>query len=170
MIVTLFLLVVCPISWAVEEQSLGAGVVPAAAETVSWVPEARYVTLKNPGKEVFVKNRAGEWVPAEDGMVILPGDEVRTAAKDSTVEVILDGGKVGHIELKEGSLFKVLEAEVNPATGDKKTLLDLAVGKILVKAEALTGASQFEVRTPSAIAGVRGTMFEVEVKGGSETA
>lgn len=124
----------------------------------------QYVTLSKPGRDVFVKGRSGEWMPAEDGMVILPGDEVRTE-KGSSVAVILDGGKVGQLELKEGSLFKIIKAETDPVTGDKKTLLDLAVGKILVRAEALAGNSKFEVQTPSATTGVRGTLFEIEVEG-----
>jgi hypothetical protein len=146
-----------------------AGASNGQAKQIQNVPliaggKVQYVTLSKPGKEVFVKNRAGEWIPGEDGMVILPGDQVRTS-KDSTVMIILDGGKVGNIEVKEGSLFTLLRADIDPATGDKKTLLNLAVGKMMVKAETLTGNSSFEVQTPSAITGVRGTLFEVEVEG-----
>jgi hypothetical protein len=123
----------------------------------------RYGTLKNPGKDVFVKSRGGDWKSAKDGMVILPGDEVKTAERNS-VEVLMDGGKVGQVEIKEGSLFRIQKAETDPATGDKSTILDLAMGKILVKVEALKGNSKFEVRTPTALTGVRGTVFEVTVK------
>ncbi|MEI7751552.1 MAG: FecR domain-containing protein, partial [Candidatus Omnitrophota bacterium] len=101
--------------------------------------------------------------PAQDGMVILPGDEVKTASEGS-VEVILDGGKVGRVEVKEGSLFRIAKAETDPATGDMNTLLDLAIGKILVKVESLKGNSRFEVKSPTALTGVRGTLFEVTVK------
>jgi hypothetical protein len=123
----------------------------------------RYGTLKNPGKNVFVKSTDGEWKPAADGMVILPGDEVRTAA-DNSVEVLMDGGKIGRVEVKEGSLFRIQTAEKDPETGDDRTMLDLAIGKILVKVESLKGNSKFEVRTPTALTGVRGTVFEVTVK------
>jgi hypothetical protein len=124
---------------------------------------ARYGTLKNPGKNVFIKCQGGEWQAATDGMVILPGDELRTAAQ-SSVEVLLDGGKVGHLEIKEGSLFRINKAGIDPATGDKTTLLDLAVGKMLIQVEKLKGNSRFEVRTPTALTGVRGTIFEIIVK------
>ena len=123
----------------------------------------RYGTLKNPGKDVFVRSRGGEWKSATDGMVILPGDEVKTAEKNS-VDVLMDGGKVGHVEIKEGSLFRIQKAETDVVTGDRTTILDLAIGKILVKVEALKGNSKFEVRTPTALTGVRGTVFEVTVK------
>ena len=123
----------------------------------------RYGTLKNPGKDVFVKSRGGDWKSATDGMVILPGDEVKTAERNS-VEVLMDGGKIGHVEIKEGSLFRIQKAETDTVTGDRTTILDLALGKILVKVEALKGNSKFEVRTPTALTGVRGTLFEVSVK------
>jgi hypothetical protein len=123
----------------------------------------RYGTLKNPGKNVFVRSPGREWKPATDGMVILPGDEVKTAEKNF-VEVLMDGGKVGRVEIEEKSLFRIKSAETDAATGDKTTLLDLAIGKILVRAGALKGNSKFEVRTPTALTGVRGTVFEVTVK------
>jgi len=123
----------------------------------------RHGTLRNPGKNVFVRSPDGDWRSAKDGMVIIPGDEVKTAEKDS-VEIILDGGKVGRVEVKEESLFRIQKADTDPVTGDKTTLLDLALGKILVKAESLKGNSKFEVRTPTALTGVRGTIFEVTVK------
>jgi hypothetical protein len=96
-------------------------------------------------------------------MVILSGDEVKTASRNS-VDVLLDDGKTGRVEIKEGSLFRIQKAEVDLVTGDMTTLLDLAIGKILVKAEALKGNSKFEVKSPTALTGVRGTMFEVTVK------
>ena len=123
----------------------------------------RYGTLKNPGKDVFVRSRGGDWKSAKDGMVILPGDEVKTA-QGNVAEMMLDGGKVGRVEIKEGSLFRIQQASIDAATGDKTTILDLAIGKILVKVEALKGNGKFEVRTPTALTGVRGTIFEVTVK------
>ena len=123
-----------------------------------------YGTLKNPGKNVFVKSRGGDWKSAKDGMVILPGDEVKTAETESSVEVLIDGGKIGHVEIKEGSLFRIQKALTDVSTGDKTTILDLAIGKILVKVDALKGHSKFEVKTPTALTGVRGTVFEVTVK------
>jgi hypothetical protein len=123
----------------------------------------RYGVLKNPSRNVFVKSRSGDWQAANDGMVILPGDEVKTASTAS-VKVMLDGGKVGLVEIKEGSLFRINKAETDLKTGDKTTLLDLAIGKVLVHAGKLQGASKFEVSTPTALTGVRGTIFEVTVK------
>jgi len=122
-----------------------------------------YGILTNPMKNVFVKCRGGEWQAARDGMVILAGDEVRTASA-SSVKVLLEGGKVGEVEIKEGSLFRIQKNQVDPKTGDRTTLLDLAIWKVVVHAGKLQGRSQFEVRTLTALTGVRGTVFEVSVK------
>jgi len=145
--------------------SAPADVVALALSSVKASPgtDARYGTLKNPDKDVFVKCQGGEWQAAKDGMVILPGDEVRTASR-SSVEVLIDSGKIGRVEIKEGSLFRINKAETDALTGAKTTLLELALGKILVKVEPLHGNSRFEVKTPTSISGVRGTIFEVTVK------
>jgi hypothetical protein len=66
--------------------------------------------------------------------------------------------------VKEGSLFRINKAETDPVMGDKTTILDLAIGKVMVHVEKLKGNSRFEVRTPTALTGVRGTTFEVTVK------
>ncbi len=148
-----------------EPRDLLSGQSKAATPVVMRDDETagRYGTLKNPGKDVFVKCAGGEWQAAKDGMVIMPGDVVKTASAGS-VEVMLDGGKVGHVEVKAGSLFRINKAETNPATGEKTTLLELAVGKLIAHVEKLQGNSKFEVRTPTALTGVRGTVFEVVVK------
>jgi hypothetical protein len=119
--------------------------------------------IKNPGKDVFVQCAGGNWQAAKDGMVILPGDVVSTAPAGS-VEVLMDGGKVGRIEIKEGSLFRISKAERDLGSGDKTTLLELAVGKLIAHVEKLQGKSKFEVKTPTSLTGVRGTVFEVTVK------
>ena len=54
---------------------------------------------------------------------------------------------------------------VDPKADTSKTLLDLAMGEILIKAQKVHGEkSQFEVKTPTSIVGVRGTTFNVKVE------
>ena len=141
---------------------------PAADEAEESKKGLRYGTLKNPGKDVFVKGRDGEWIPAKDGMVVLGGDEIKTA-KENTVELELDDGKTGKIKISGGTMMRINQLAKDPGTNDMITLLDLALGKMLVKAEPLKGNSKFEVRTPTALTGVRGTIFEVSVEPRAET-
>ncbi|MBN1688101.1 MAG: FecR domain-containing protein, partial [Candidatus Omnitrophica bacterium] len=68
------------------------------------------------------------------------------------------------IELKPKSRLKMTTLEMDAITGEKITLLDLAIGKVLVHASKLQGESKFEVRTPTSTTGVRGTVFEVSVE------
>ena len=138
------------------------GVMPAGMVMEKTATGMRYGTLKNPGKNVFVKGRNGKWMAASDGMVILPGDEVRTIGTD-TVELMLDNDNIGHIKVDGGSIFRIKEMNEDQDTKDQTTLLELALGKMLLKVEPLKGNSKFEVKTPTAVTSVHGTVFEVEV-------
>lgn len=125
--------------------------------------EVRHAQILDLQGDVSVKLQGGEWQTAELGMMLQEKDEVRTA-KGGFAEIVLDGGEVARLELKEGSLFRIDTMDMEPASGEKVTLLDLAIGRVLVHAEKLHGDSKFEVRTPTSTTGVRGTEFEVSVR------
>ena len=124
---------------------------------------ARQATLSKMSGEVLVRQNQQDWQPAAPGMVLHAGDEIKTS-KGATAEVIFDNGEVGSVKVAPKSVFKIGTMDVNGATGDKATLLELAIGKVMVHAEKLHGASKFEVETPTATTGVRGTLFEVTVE------
>ena len=67
--------------------------------------------------------------------------------------------------MAENSQLMLRELKKDKRTGTENTLLDLAVGKILVKAQKLRDPdSKFEVKTPTSVVGVRGTNFSVQVE------
>ena len=102
-----------------------------------------------------------EWKPAEAGMILHESDEIRTG-KDGMVWLLLDeNGKTGNFELKPDSRIRLGILEWDSQTGDKTTVLELALGQVLVHAQKLKGKSRFEVRTPNSTTGVRGTTFLV---------
>ncbi len=102
-----------------------------------------------------------DWKPAEAGMILQENDEIRTG-KDGMVWLLLDeNGKTGNLELKPDSRIRLGIMQWNAQTGDKTTILDLALGQVLVHAQKLKGKSRFEVRTPNSTTGVRGTTFLV---------
>ena len=114
--------------------------------------------------DVNVRIGEGDWEAARAGVVLHERDEIRTAP-GSSAEILLDkGASTGKLELKEKSFLKFDTMKWDAQTGDKATLLDLAIGKVLVHAEKLTGDSNFKVRTPTSTTGVRGTVFEVAVE------
>ena len=122
----------------------------------------RQATVSNIRGEVFVRQDQGDWKAPKPGMVLNQGDEMKTSS-GGFAELLLDDGKVGSVQIKEKSLFKLETMQVDHSTGDKATLLNLAIGKVMIHAENLHGNSKFEVRTPTSTTGVRGTMFEVSV-------
>ena len=112
----------------------------------------------------FRKGGTTEWKGAEKGMMLLENDEIKTG-DNAKVELLLDtAGETGKLDLSANSQMRFETMGKNPATEDKTTLLDLAVGKVLIKAEKLRGNSTFQVKTPTSICGVRGTLFEVTVE------
>ena len=110
-----------------------------------------------------VRMNEGEWKPAIAGMNLQEKDEIKTGG-DGYVELLVDGGDSARVEIKENSYFKINTLGFDQETKEKSTLLDLAIGKVMVHAEKLKGDSKFEVRTPTSTTGVRGTAFEVNVE------
>jgi len=106
-----------------------------------------------------------DWVPAEKGMILNEGDMIRTKA-DSWAHLMLNGkGQTANVEVEENSKLLLSQLITQGKKGTQQTLLDLAIGEILIKAEKLhTSESKFEVKTPSSIVGVRGTKFSVRVE------
>lgn len=112
----------------------------------------------------FRKSGTTEWKGAEKGMLLLENDEIKTG-ENAKVEILLDtAGETGKLDLAANTQMRFETMTKDSATQDKTTLLDLAVGKVLIKAEKLKRNSSFQVKTPTSICGVRGTLFEVTVE------
>lgn len=110
--------------------------------------------------------RAGErsWVPAETGMSLTEGDTIRTK-KDSFMILKLKGHKSdATVDIDQNAELLLREFIEDKEAGYQKTLLDLALGEIMIWAEKLSPESKFEVKTPASVAGVRGTKFSVKVE------
>ncbi|OPX29814.1 MAG: hypothetical protein B1H08_02995 [Candidatus Omnitrophica bacterium 4484_171] len=104
------------------------------------------------------------WNSAKVGMILHEGDSIRTSA-GSWAFLNLDKGKTATVEVKENTQLLLSELKKNDSGDVKDTLLDLAIGKILIKVQKLRKeSSKFEVKTPTSIVGVRGTVFAVEVE------
>jgi hypothetical protein len=95
------------------------------------------------------------WKNAEKGMAVNIGDSVRTA-RHSRVDIALDPEKKNTIRLEEKTL-----GVLNSATADTIDRLDLAKGRVYSNMEGIKSGLSFEVNTPSAVAGVRGSSYMV---------
>lgn len=126
---------------------------------------SRTAAVKELKGTVEVKTPKASWVAAQVGMILNQQDIIRTK-KDSWAVINLDGtGETATVEIKQNSQMKLAELKQNKEQGTQNTLLDLALGEILIKAQKLhSEKSKFEVKTPTSIVGVRGTTFSVAVE------
>ena len=110
---------------------------------------------------VEAKIASNDWAPVQAGTAMKQGDLIRTKANSWAV-LDIDGSTV---EVKQNSQMKLAELVADKAKDSQKTLLDLALGEVLIKAKKLDSEkSKFEVKTPTSIVGVRGTTFSVAVE------
>lgn len=112
------------------------------------------------GSVEFQKGGAGDWAPAAKDTILAESDIVRTG-DDSTCSLLFKGMSNTAVELRPNSVMELSTVSIANSADD--TELDLSLGSVLVKAEKLKGESQFQVRTPNSIVGIRGTEFEVNV-------
>jgi len=96
---------------------------------------------------------SSEWQPAEEEIELSPGSSVKTGP-ESRVELQLSDNSI--IRVNDLSLFKFKKPE------ETLTVLDVERGKTWIHLKKLESGQRFEVRTPNAYAGVRGTTFWVE--------
>jgi hypothetical protein len=138
---------------------MGLAMVSGAAETT------RTATILDMEGNVSVFFADGTNSPATMGMTVRQGDALVTR-KDAFVLVRIEGSETATVEVSENSNVLLSELLTNSADNSQSTLLDLAMGKLLIKADKLhSEKSKFEVKTPTSVVGVRGTTFEVQVEG-----
>ncbi|HQE59713.1 MAG TPA: FecR family protein, partial [Spirochaetota bacterium] len=90
------------------------------------------------------------------GEEILEGDIVTTGSSSSCD--VKSGGSI--IRIKEKSVMKF--SKMNFSDGNENTVFALDQGKLLCKPKKLLKDDSFIVKTPTAVAAVRGTQFTVE--------
>jgi hypothetical protein len=128
---------------------LAAG--PARAQDARW--DARLAGVS--GDVTVLAADGSPEVSGEAGMPLEEGDRV-VVADGGSAEIALDGGSL--ITVRENSDFKLEKT----AKGESSFYLEL--GSLLAKIQKL-GDQRLKVRTPTAVAAVRGTEFGVEVEG-----
>src|SRR5215470_14645656 len=104
--------------------------------------------------------RGGTWTPAAVGMTVQLGDQLRTGS-DGQVRVVFRDDSV--IDLSPSSALTIDDQVFDPSGGRFSSLLRLVQGKAraLVSGYYKTSGATYEVQTPTAVAGVRGTSFLV---------
>jgi hypothetical protein len=105
--------------------------------------------------------RGGAWTDAAIGGVVQQGDELRTA-RPGRLRVVFQDDSV--LTMGDDSRVVVDEQVFNPTEGQTRSLLRLLGGKIsaLVSEYYHQPGAAYEIRTATAVAGVRGTEFIVK--------
>jgi hypothetical protein len=107
----------------------------------------------------------GAWMPLSVGKELMPGSAVRTA-NDSKVVLFLDqNGPL--VMLTENTTLGIDKLSFEPTGVDTiiETQLDLKSGRIVGIAKKLSATSKYEVKTPSGVAGIRGTEYSISATG-----
>ena len=100
----------------------------------------------------------GNWSRAKPNQPIFEGNHIRTQAK-SRCEITLKGG--GKVRIGENAELELNEADVKPMM--KNFNANLKKGSIWVSAKAAFGEKKnVAVRTPTAVAAIRGTVFKAK--------
>jgi len=139
-------LIACHLLWL-------AGVSPAQMRP----SQASIIYLK--GKAEVQRSGERAWRPAELQMTVHPGDKLSTEA-GAELEIRLDDGSV--LKMKDKGLLEIdaMEKQAKPLT--TITSLKLGLGRLLGCVRKLSSReSRFDISTPTAVAGVRGTVFAV---------
>ncbi len=123
-----------------------------------------FMVVKGDVKVINVQNQSN---PVKVGSKILPGETVVSGA-DSRAKIVMSDRNV--INISPGTTLKIEKYENNPQTGEKNVLINLQDGKARTNVEQKYDGekNKFQIRTPTAVAGVRGTQFLVSFDASSQ--
>jgi len=99
-----------------------------------------------------------EWKPLGQDTVLKQGQELKTGEM-SQCNILV--GDSSYILIKEKSHL-VLDSLFKSAIGIEQSTVELKIGKSIIHPKKLLKGEEFRVKTPTAIAAVRGTRFIVE--------
>lgn len=102
--------------------------------------------------------KTGQTVKARLGEQVYPKDIVITGKEARAKIVMVDNNE---INVSPESQIEIQHYEFNPDAGKKDVLLNVIYGKVRAKVEQKYDgqSAKFQIKTPSAVAGVRGTDF-----------
>lgn len=109
--------------------------------------------------------QGGEWQPLKTGQALAPGVTVRTSV-DGQVDLFL-GENGPDVHLFDSTTLGLDRLEIERTGTDTvvETQLNLTAGTIRGEVKRLSSASRYEVKTPNAVVGIRGTKYQVSANG-----
>ena len=108
--------------------------------------------------------RSGQtaWAEVEDGGEVYQGDTLRTG-EGGRIKMVFNDKSI--MIMAESTTLEITQHVYDPAARERTSLFKLYEGKVRAIVGELFGAqSKFEIETPVAVAGVKGTDFETHHK------
>ena len=134
------------------------------SSTLSFADDSSHAKLLEiKGEGSFMRAGTAAWTKLELAAILEEGDSIKTGADGEVRLELMGASKTAEILVRKETEFKFTKFRNDEASKIDNTLLEVSVGDVLVRAEKLVGASKFEVKTPTSIVGIRGTIFEVHV-------
>jgi hypothetical protein len=148
---------------------LGFAVACAAilsAATAQAAPEMNKAVVRSVrGSANYSTDRGANWKTLKVGTSLNQGSVLRTAPGSQVDLYLNENGPV--VRVKEGTTLGLDRLTVDRAGGTDviETQLDLRSGRILGNVHRLAAASKYEVKTPTGVAGIRGTRYDISADG-----
>ncbi len=121
----------------------------------SYAQQAEQVEVTHfSGKVEIFLDEADEYTDAQDNMVLTAGDKIKTAS-GASVELSFNEANTNLVRLDENTSVNI------SLPGDEK--LEMTEGEVFSSISELPTGSAFEIRTPTAVSGARGTDWVTKV-------
>ena len=98
---------------------------------------------------------------------VAEGDKIVTA-QDGKIEIRLTNGNI--ISLQPSSEITIVRMAIDPESGEYDNTFESDFGEIMAVVEKIDKKSTFQIRSPTAISGVRGTVLYVKIQASGTTA
>ena len=122
------------------------------------IMEGWIVKLREPVN--MLKSGEKDWRKAVMNEPVKTGDEIEVE-EGGSVEIRLENGN--SISLKENTIIKVTRLWYNAKTGSYENVFEAKYGKLKAVIERLDKKSKFEIKTPVAVCGARGTIMYLDI-------
>lgn len=138
-----------------------------SAATAQAAPEMNKAVVRAVrGSANYSTDRGANWKTLKVGANLNQNSVIRTAPGSQVDLFLNENGPV--VRVMEGSTLGLDKLTVDrTGTGDNviETQLDLRNGRILGNVKRLAAASKYEVKTPTGVAGIRGTRYDISSDG-----
>jgi hypothetical protein len=113
------------------------------------------------------KSGEAQWAPARPNMILSENDQIRVPAQ-ARAELILDNQSV--LRLSGNTVLTIQKLEEEKSSRKENARMEISLGRLWLKMGKLFNpASRCDVKSPTVIAGVQGTVYQLSVAGDNST-